>query len=161
MVKQQISMLQGWGEGLFLKKEKQHEILNIIFKHHPWWHTCRGSYMPFNFLFPHKWIPIHDCLNSNVCPFETNDLPFGACFIIPGVISTFPRPKLQHHYSHFITWVYEIMSRKKMHHNLKELLSHPSCTSKGDGLKTWTLGWPVLPVRIRDVCLPGDIWTVT
>lgn len=63
-----------------------------------------------------------DCLNSNVCPFETNDLPFGACFIIPGGTSTILTSKLQYHYSHFITCVYEITSGEKTHYNLKELL---------------------------------------
>ena len=100
--------------GVVSSIEKQHEIpndpiLNTIFD--DIFSAVHMSPLIFSFL------PIEytvDYLNSNVHPSETNDLLFGACLMIPSVIFTFMRPKLQHHYSHFITHVYEIMRKNAL-----------------------------------------------
>lgn len=116
-------------------------------------HTC-----PLIFFFLTTEHPV-DCFNSNVHPFETNDWPFRACLMIPDVISTFLTPKLQHHYSHFITGVYEIMSKKKCTTSSKngsniQVVPAKVMIQKHE-LSEFMAG--PLPARAQNACLPGNI----
>lgn len=106
---------------------------------------------PLTFSFLTIEYPV-DCLNSHIHPFVTNDLLFGACLMIPSVIFTFMRSKLQHHYSHFITHFYEIM-RKKCTASSKNCWNMNGCTSKGDDLaRTRTLSCQAPPELRLSVC---------
>lgn len=62
-------------------------------------HTCP---LIFSFLTTEYSV---DHLNSNVCVFEINEFQSGVCLLTPHVIATFMSPELQHHCSHFITYV--------------------------------------------------------
>lgn len=138
--------------GVVSSIEKQHEIpndtiLNAIFD--DIFSAVHMSPLIFSFLTIEY--PV-DYLNSNVHPFETNDLLFGACSMIPNVIVTFMRPKLQHHYSHFITHVYETMRKNALK------VQRIAGTRKAIQAEmmilpiTWTLGCQALPELRMSVC---------